>query len=629
VPDSIIQLKPTVVCEMFLLVVLCCIVGNTDGVKHWQDKRANTEPERSLLDQLLVDLGCGVGSCKRVGSLARAALRPPTESLKQIAKVSKDNAERDLHRWVQRQVWRQLMPAPYVFDLVLKDKAEHGTEPAIVPHFALLPHEVFHTLFTRAPDLFDWLLTGGDDNLRAWWRLAEEAKDSWYTDHPVIQSQPDSTKRVPLGLHGDDAGMSGQEQILVLTWNPTAVKRSTIDNRILFCMVKVTEIFQDVTLDTIFTVLKWSFEALATGLFPDRDHEGKLFSPDYFPDRYALRGKLVAGGRVGCWSEMRGDWKFLKEALHLQRHYGLRDFICHLCSVRKFGSYGSRYTNFRRDAPHRTTLYTAAAWLAIYLAAGCVSPILRIPGFNIWRVCFDSLHTYELGIFQYLVPSVMVELTSKPGVFDGSTKAERYSTAYRRYRVWCKTHRIKSVVSRKFVQKTWSKGKYPKISQLVAKGAALRSMVYWLDSVCREHTGNDHDAIRSAMVSSFVSADRICRGAGKHFTRSEHGTFCTHLEKALVAYNALAVESLELGQHLYKLIPKFHAGSHGYDVRLNPRRTSCYQDEDMVGRMKLIYCRCHGSTAAKRSMERYIILVCIRWWTELYEIRGIPAPWLV
>ena len=63
---------------------------------------------------------------------------------------------------------------------------------------------------------------------------------------------------------------------------------------------------------------------------------------------------------------------------------------------------------------------------------------------------------------------------------------------------------------------------------------------------------------------------------------------------------------------LYKLIPKFHALTHYYDTRLNPRRVTCYQDEDMVGRMKKIYVRCHGNTAPRASLQRYRVMIGIR-----------------
>ena len=56
---------------------------------------------------------------------------------------------------------------------------------------------------------------------------------------------------------------------------------------------------------------------------------------------------------------------------------------------------------------------------------------------------------------------------------------------------------------------------------------------------------------------------------------------------------------------------------------VNPRRVTCYADEDMVGRMKRIIRTCHGATAGRMCMHRYAILVGVRWWTRLQELRGL------
>ena len=114
-----------------------------------------------LVDQLLEHVGLGRGGCKQMTELARAALKPPTEALKELAKMKGENAERSLHRWAYRQVWRKLMPKPYSFDVVMKDVENLRTEPGVATHAALLPHESFASLFEAAPELFEHLITGG------------------------------------------------------------------------------------------------------------------------------------------------------------------------------------------------------------------------------------------------------------------------------------------------------------------------------------------------------------------------------------------------------------------------------------------------------------------------------------
>lgn len=104
--------------------------------------------------------------------------------------------------------------------------------------------------------------------------------------------------------------------------------------------------------------------------------------------------------------------------------------------------------------------------------------------------------------------------------------------------------------------------------------------------------------------------------------------------EALVFYNALASESVRLWTHLWAVVPKHHAVTHMvYDAQgVNPRAATCYQDEDMVGRVKRIYVACHGATAPKRTLQRYIILQGVRWRDRLLRLRtattgvqGLPA----
>jgi hypothetical protein len=550
-------------------------------------------------------------------------LKPVTDGWKQVAGItSGKNSERALQSWATRQPWRKLLPELYEWSLPLAESWEVRDDL----HAALLPHEVFGSMHSEAPDLFECLLTGGDNNLREYWDSMAQCDPSFVANHPVVVNHPDPTKRVPLGMHGDDAGMSGQESVLAITWGSLAgCQSSTFDTRIAFSMVK-TRLVTESTMDDLYLVLQWSFEALATGRYPYNDHRGRPFALDHHPKRFARRGKLLAGGFVGAWAEMRGDWKYLREALKLKHHYNCHQHICHLCGVMKATHHaGMLYTNFRQDALHRQTLVSHNGFMGSYATVAAMSMLFLIPGFCIWRVHFDYMHTHDLGTLQHAVPSVMRDLTDRNSiVFVGATRQQKLNDAYRKYRVWCKQTRTRSIIGKPFKEKVWCKTKYPRISQLPAKAAALRSMTYWLNTVTEQHTSCRHDATRAIMIRGFVEADRTCRRAGRFLTRQEHAKLCDNMAFALVSYNALAQESFQLGTKLYKVVPKFHAATHIYDSLTNPRAVHCYADEDMVGRLKKIFSTCHGSTAPLRSLQRYCMLVGLRWWCLLHDLRGLP-----
>ena len=129
-----------------------------------------------------------------------------------------------------------------------------------------------------------------------------------------------------------------------------------MNNRLIFFMIKVASCTSD-TYEQIYKVLTWSLTSLATGIWPDCDHLGRPFGPSHHPSRWRNAGKPLAGGMVGVWAEMRGDWKYLKEALHLQAHYQCIDGICHLCHASKL-SLELVYTDFSRQAKHRNTRFS-------------------------------------------------------------------------------------------------------------------------------------------------------------------------------------------------------------------------------------------------------------------------------
>ena len=152
-------------------------------------------------------------------------------------------------------------------------------------------------------------------------------------------------------------------------------------------------------------------------------------------------------------------------------------------------------------------------------------------------------------------------------------------------------------------------------------------MIYWMTDVCGRFVGNRHDKLRAGMLHHFVRADIVCRRAGRQFTDEDWCCASKHFESAMKCYNALAAEAVTQNIKNWKLVPKFHALVHIANDYNNtyPRRTQCYLDEDMVGKMKRIFVKCHANTAHYRSLQRYCILVGLRFWLALHVLRGIPT----
>jgi hypothetical protein len=578
--------------------------------------------ESDLVEFLMENVGKGKTSVKDT-ALTAAAVRAYTNynggqtdpAIAQLAAMADQNGERKLHGWLEKASWRQMLPALYEFDVLKVRKADRAGECDMMPHAALLPHEMFASMHAYARPVFENIMTGGSGNLRKWWAAEAENNSSWFQDHPAIPGAP-AELLVPIGIHGDDAGVQGQESVTVLTWGSVAVERPTLDSRLIFCMLKESESVKPDSLHKVFKVFAWSLTALAAGVFPDADEEGRPFGPNYDPARAAVAGKpLTSDGHRGCWAEMRGDWKFLHESLRTRAYYGANG-CCHLCAAVKSGPPERLYSNFGIDDELRATCVTSEGWLKAAVAdPGPVSPLLHIPGFCIWRVHFDIMHTLDLGVLTHALPSALTELTATAEVFHASTREGRLQMATQSYRLWCKAHKIASVA--KSFGKRWCEGPYPCIGQFQAKAAAIRSMVYWFKEICNVAAAKStlHGRLRATMMDSFVEADEIQRRSGRHLLPEARLKLAAAMERALRAYNALAAEAIEAEVRLWRLTPKHHAMTHiAYDNGgTNPRKTSCYLDEDMVGRMKRIYVMCHGSTAPYTSLRRYIILCGLRW----------------
>ena len=226
-----------------------------------------------------------------------------------------------------------------------------------------------------------------------------------------------------------------------------------------------------------------------------------------------------------------------------------------------------------------------------------VSPLVLITGMHITRIVFDKMHCMDLGVMQVLLPSLINVLLRSPSrQYPEPDIDARYGHAYKNYRSWSNgewRRQRETIVKKKFCSKVWGggDGKYPKIGQLAAKAAAIRNLQDWgeyelkLDLAAGAPAMTPDEirlkSLQRNCIHGFCEADRICRRAGRYFTAEQHAEFCGWLEVCLRSANELAAVALMRKWKLYKMLPTIHALTHYYDTRLNPRRVTCYQDEDL------------------------------------------------
>jgi hypothetical protein len=232
------------------------------------------------------------------------------------------------------------------------------------------------------------------------------------------------------------------------------------------------------------------------------------------------------------------------------------------------------------------------------------------------------MHNLDLGVYEIIAACALLELVAE-NVWPAASEDERFALAHADYKAFCKEHKLQPC-SRFEKSKLHTKpNECPTFTHHQAKANQTKYIVIWLNQVMsRPGIVGDY---RKTMFKSFVEFENICAQHGPHLPREASLAIADRIEAALLCFNALTVEAHAKKSFYWQQTPKAHMTSHmAYDFAMqgrNPRTTTCYPDEDMVGKMKILVEACHGKTAPQIACKRYAILVCVRWWTELVRLR--------
>ena len=391
-----------------------------------------------------------------------------------------------------------------------------------------------------------------------------------------LQQEPE--KCVPIGIFGDDAGVFATKQVLVLLWGSVATQTLTLDSRLLFTAVTYAHIVPEKTLRVLYQVLVCSLNCLASGRFPHADHRGVPFGDTYCPRRRDKAGQLLANGFRGIFSEVRGDWKWQAESLHLDCWYKTA-FMCHLCRahrrIRRLW-----FTQFQRTSHIRRTLISARAFRDWQRGRPVEnqSPFLDLIGFSIWRVWVDAMHCLDLGVYQTICASGLKCLV-RLGVWPGDNTEEQFHMSHVDYKAWCKQKGF-SACPRFEPSKLLPRGEYPSFSQQSAKAAMTKHLVFWLyDVLCRPGVATEECDMVWLLFDQWVRFENICDRNGRFLADADIAPIAEAVESALQCHlhlNSVALANNELD---WQIIPKCHMATHlGFDNAasgVNPTKR-CY-----------------------------------------------------
>ncbi|CAK9028221.1 unnamed protein product, partial [Durusdinium trenchii] len=152
-------------------------------------------------------------------------------------------------------------------------------------------------------------------------------------------------------------------------------------------------------------------------------------------------------------TELRGDWKYLVEILHLNRWYRC-NFICHRCYAHKdtFMVSPARLLDKQRCS--------AEEFFRVSVKPGKQCPLFSLPYWIPQCIRFDSMHVLCLGVDLLVAGNVMTQLVGCEGLWEGHDTDAKLLCAWQRFKTWAKQNKWQHSVP-KFCQRKLRSNQHP------------------------------------------------------------------------------------------------------------------------------------------------------------------------
>ncbi|CAE8633322.1 unnamed protein product [Polarella glacialis] len=345
---------------------------------------------------LMMQMAWGVLSPSMVHGIAKAAMTDIAAAkrgceLPKLAKLASVSEGKFLWRTLCAIMSKESsLPEP--LDVTMPYKG--GNQKASL----LLPHEYFAAMYEDAKAWATSILPV-PTKLPEFWESMQ--------NHPATQDHPIKERRgwkdtcVALGLHGDEVPIVGVGKMwcrssLVFSWFSilaNAAARSTLD--VMIYIWGFEKFVKEGTMETFWSVMKWSFECLLGGRWPHSDWRGIQYDPTS-PEGHKA-GRDHAGGYCGVLIQFAGGLDYSCKWLGLPR-WSAAVSCCALCKATLRGN--CSWMDMR----------PAADWIQTILSpttcAGSTCALFQVPGLSAVCVVMDYMHCMFLGRIQYLHGSV-------------------------------------------------------------------------------------------------------------------------------------------------------------------------------------------------------------------------------
>ena len=543
---------------------------------------------------MLLDWAWGDSKTPSVQRFAAAGVRegianPALESLARLGSsgVNSQNVHRDLvSRFCKGDV------SPYILRL------EGSTVDAMV-----YPHEWFHVMFKSYDVEFVRRLGATPKELKQFWAefKSHPKGGEMVRNHQHLRDRSDEllSRTIPLMAHCDAGPISNRDSACILSWGSAAPTAHGSDRQCRFPVAAWSKLHESghALPNKVWQEFMHSMACLARGRFARCMGCGVHFEPGSW--RHAERGKLLAPeepdsdkGWCGVLIGFKGDLDWMCNELGLN-HFNSSGHPCGYCLANRDDRPWNYFSN---RAAWLETCFDANSFCAWY-RRGAYHPLFDLPGMSPQFLPIDILHImYYKGVASHALGNVLFELTAPgqiPGCNSRDAALRHINQRLKAYYESCKvSSRIPPLKLKNLINERGIHDDAPQLRGRDIKAAATKQLVGFVVELAREYnSGSEHDLHRKRAVELLADFSGVLDGGGTILTQREAASLHAIVFKFLKHYAWLAQEATAQGSFAWAVQPKHHYMAHlGLQQSvLNPKNTSTFLDESLVGRVCAVF----------------------------------------
>lgn len=549
-----------------------------------QKATENLHAESALQSLLMTYLAQGILSGVFVHSIAQAAQKDIQAardgySLPDLDKLSNLVQGKNLMRSVHYHLAKtSTLPKAFQEQVPYKD----GSHPTSI----LLPHEQFAAMFENGAS-FNATILPSTDVLTKFWQAFDGHPAM--SNHPVKDKKNYTTHGIPLSFHGDEVPVVGVGKIwsrscLAFSWCSMVAKACgfAMDDIFFyiwavfdkFCIDSTSTVLG--TMDTFFSILKWSFQALFDGIWPTRNWQGRTYKRGTV--EWTKAGKPLANGHFGVLLQFSGDLDYFVKFLGLPQYSTLRN-LCAQCKCQYSGP--RSWLDNRENSGWQQNLLSAGNWRT-WWTTRC--PLFSLPGVSALSIALDYMHNMYLGWLQYFYGSVMFLLCHECLGQDPLTNLRTVSQFFQTYQ---KEHKVQNRYRHRLDKLSMFKKKtgFPKLKGRAADIKGLDSTISKCWQSFMDHSNPQHVQI-AAFLELNVQIANILHTYSPTFgylaiPEEPHAQFRTAAMTMAQLHVQLQDHYKTVGQQLFNITSKTHFVLHAVMLSryIHPSLNWCFLEK--------------------------------------------------